>query len=373
MLVNITHDTRQEHRRLLIAGIAFLAGMLLLAWLSIAIYDKKFVKVTMITVKAERAGLQLAKFGDVRLHGVLVGNVREITQDGEGASIQVALEPEAAKSIPDNISVEILPTTLFGQKYLALIDPPQPSVRAIRAGHVIPASRVSTNVELSQILADLFPLLRSIRPADLSTTLTAIASGLSGRGEQLGETLDDLDAYLTRMNQELPTLRTDLELLAKVAKTYSLAAPDLVRLLSNATTTARTVSTMETQLNGFLTGVATLSRTGTRVLSENEQAIYRAGKLARPLLSMLDTYSPEFSCLFKGTARYSVPLNKIFEGGSVAQTMDLNAKQRPPYDANDRPEYGDIGAGPNCHGLPTPVVPAGPFSFNDGSDQEDLQ
>ena len=30
----------------------------------------------MVTVKADRAGLQLARFGDVRLNGVLVGQVR---------------------------------------------------------------------------------------------------------------------------------------------------------------------------------------------------------------------------------------------------------------------------------------------------------
>ena len=41
--------------------------------------------MTMVTVKADRAGLQLAKFGDVRLHGVLVGQVRGVSQDGDEA------------------------------------------------------------------------------------------------------------------------------------------------------------------------------------------------------------------------------------------------------------------------------------------------
>src|SRR4051794_15054440 len=123
MLMNIVHDTKREHRRLFLAGVVYLVVAALLIGLSIAIYQKVFTPVTMVTVKADRAGLQLAKFGDVRLHGVLVGQVRGISQDGEEASIRIGLDPHQAARIPDNVSVEIRPTTLFGQKYVELVDP----------------------------------------------------------------------------------------------------------------------------------------------------------------------------------------------------------------------------------------------------------
>ncbi len=54
------------------------------------------------------------------------------------------------------------------------------------------------------MLSDLYPLLRAVQPADLNTTLNAVATALEGRGEQLGETLETLDPYLTRFNPELP-------------------------------------------------------------------------------------------------------------------------------------------------------------------------
>src|SRR5215207_6386592 len=228
MLVNIHHDSTKEHNRLLLAGIGFLLSIALLLWLSIAIYNKEFDRVTMVTVKADRAGLQLAKFGDVRIHGALVGQVRKVTQDGDGAEIQIALDPDAAKEIPANITVEILPTTLFGQKYIALNRPADPASDSIEDGDVIPADRVETNVELSQILADLFPLLRAVQPADLNATLNALSTALQGRGEQIGQTMDDLGAYLDVMDDHLPTLRQDLIALADVADTYDLAAPDLL-------------------------------------------------------------------------------------------------------------------------------------------------
>lgn len=370
MLVNITHDTRREHLRLLVTGVVFLLVLAFLIWLSIAIYTKAFVTSTTVTLKADRAGLQLAKFGDVRQHGVLVGRVDSVEQDGEQASIRLALEPEAARKIPANAAVEILPTTLFGQKFVSFVDPDRPASRSLADGDVIPSSRVRTNVEIQKILADLFPLLRSIRPADLNTTLTSIASALSGRGDQLGRTLTELDAYLTRINKELPVVEDDLRLLRKVSRTYSLATPDLVRLLRNATTTARTVTKMEEQVEGFFTGLSTLAVDSRRVLARNEESIVQEGDLAVPLLRLLDTYSPGFPCLIKGTARYTDRLNEIFENGEVNQTMSLNAVQKPPYGPDDAPEYGDIGRGPHCLGLPEPEQPFPGIDLANGSDTD---
>lgn len=361
MLVNITRDTPREHARLFVAGVAYLTAIAVLVALSIAIYQKVFTPVTMVTVHAERAGLQLPKFGDVRMHGVLIGQVRSISQDGHQAVIRLGLDPSAARAIPDNVSVEILPTTLFGQKYVSLVAPKIPAAQPLTDGTVIPASRVTTSVELESILAHLFPLLRAVRPADLNTTLHALSTALIGNGDRLGRTFTDLDGYLRRMNVHLPVLRDDIHRLADVAHTYALAAPDLVRLLRNATTTARTVTAKEAQLRGFFDDLTSLSGTATRVLAENEQGLVAEGRLAVPLARLLDTYSPEFPCLLRGLDRYTGRLNQIFRHSRVSQTMILSGTQRPAYGPADRPVYGEVGHGPWCLGLPYPAQ--GPASL----------
>ena len=370
MFVNITHDTKAEHARLFAAGVAMITAMALLVGLAIAIYDKAFSHPTWVTIKAQNAGLQLDQFGDVRRHGVLVGQVRSIGNDGHEAVIKIALDPASAKEIPSNASIEILPTTLFGQKYINIQDPKAPSATPMSNGEVIPASRVTTNVELQKILADLFPLLRSIRPADLSSTLYAIANALRGRGDQIGQTMVKLDDYLSVMNVHLPTMQQDLALLAQVSNTYSIAAPDLVRILRNATTTAHTISDKQAQLHTFFTDVTGLGRTSTEILDANGPDIVRAGQLNVSLLSLLDKYSPEFPCLLEGAARYAGRLGTIFKGGRVRQSMTFAATQRPPYGAKDKPVYGDH-RGPRCYGLPYPKVPLpGPVDFNNGTEGE---
>ena len=371
MLVNVYHDSPAEHRRLVLAGVAFLTVIALLIGLSIAVYQKTFESSTTVTIKADRAGLQLAKFGDVRLNGALVGQVRKVGQDGKQAVITVALEPAEAKQIPENVSVEIMPTTLFGQKFISLVRPQDPASTPLADGAVIPASRVETNVELSRILANLFPLLRAVRPADLNATLNALATALGGRGEQLGQTMDELDGYLGEIGAHLPTLREDLVKLADVAHTYDLAAPDLLAVLKNVTTTGQTVIDNEKQLGSFFSDLKGVADTSTKVLGDNESNLIRLGEVTEPVLQLLAVYSPEFPCLIEGAAKYAPRLARTFEGNQVKQYIELGTPQYRAYDERDQPTYGEVGHGPWCLGLPNPPVPAPPVALDQGSDMDE--
>ena len=371
MLINIHHDSPKEHNRLLVAGVAFLLSLALLVWLSIALYNKTFDHVTTVTVKADRAGLQLAKFGDVRMNGALVGRVQSIDQDGEQAEIVLALEPDAAKRIPANVNVDILPTTLFGQKFVALVRPDVADERSLRDGDVIPADRVETNVELSQILADLFPLLRSVRPADLNKTLNAVATALEGRGQDLGETMDQLGEYLGEIDDHLPTLRQDLVALAEVADAYDLAAPDLLDVLDNVTVTSKTVTEKAEDLDVFFSDLTGVARTATRLLNDNEQNLIRMGEITEPLVGLLAEYSPEFPCLIRGAANYEPILSKTFEGNVVKQYIEFFQPQSRAYDERDLPRYGEVGHGPWCVGLPDFKIPARPYALDQGSNLDE--
>ena len=158
------------------------------------------------------------------------------------------------------MQVQILPTTLFGQKYISFVMPGQPSTARLQNDDVIASDQVEVNVELSRILAELFPLLRAVRPADLNMTLNALATALEGRGDQLGGTLVDLDDYLGVIEAHLPTLREDLIRLAEVADTYDDAAPDLLGVLGNLTVTSKTITQKRKEIDVFFSDLGGLAR-----------------------------------------------------------------------------------------------------------------
>jgi phospholipid/cholesterol/gamma-HCH transport system substrate-binding protein len=372
MLVNIVHDTPNEHRRLFVAGIAFVSSLAILIGISIAIYDKAFTSKTMVTVMADRAGTQLARFGDVRMHGALVGYVDSVTSDGQHAVIQVALKPEAARGIPSDVSAQILPTTLFGQNYIEFFPPKGgPAASPMRDGSVIPASRVTTNVALQRILADLYPVLRAINPADVNATLYALSHALQGKGEDIGETLEALSNYLGTMNDELPRLKTDLRLFADVAKTYEEASPDLIETLENVTVTSRTIKKKDDDLEAALSGLTGLAKITRTTLAENKRLLRAQVRSANPLLKLLATYSPEIPCSFQGLALQIPDTANVFQDDRIHQTLELGTPQRTAYTAEDAPVYGEVGHGPWCLGLPRNAEKPAPYlPLNDGTDKD---
>jgi phospholipid/cholesterol/gamma-HCH transport system substrate-binding protein len=340
-----------EHRKLLVAGIAYLMITALLVALSTAIYTKVFEDVVKVTLQADKAGLQLAKYGDVRYNGVLVGQIRDIRQSGDSAEITLGLRPDAARSLPRDVDASIMPTTLFGRKFVSLDAPAGRGPTGIPDGMVIPADRVTTTVELGRVLSRLYPLLRTVKPVDLSKTLSALATALNGRGEQLGDTLEQLDDYLTDINVHLPTLQEDLQLLATVAQTYNASADDLLRILANLTVTSKTVVAEREQLPTFLKSVTDVGNLSAEILETNEVNAVRAVKLSEPVLRLLDKYSPQHECLLRGIAVYKPILEKTFEGGLVKQFVEFPHPQHRGYDRRDLPAYKDK-RGPRCYGLP---------------------
>jgi phospholipid/cholesterol/gamma-HCH transport system substrate-binding protein len=368
MLMSVRRGTAGEHLRLLVCGVVLLAVVAGLIGLSIARYLKVFEPGVMVTLRANEAGLMLPKYGDVRLHGALVGQIREVTHTGRRALIEIAIDPEEADAIPANVAVEILPTTLFGQKYVSFVDPANPSPERIEEGDVIPASRVQTSTELDRVLAELFTLLRSVEPADLSYTLNALATALEGRGAQIGRSMDQLGRYVTEINEHMPAIRRDIRLFADVAENYAGVMPDFMRLLRNATVTGRTVIDQRGQLSAFFRDVTGMSAVTSDFLRDNEHRLIEIGEVSRPTLALLDTYSPEYPCLIRGIAEYDKLLSATFDNGRIHQYIEFGADQDRGYKPKDRPVYGESGHGPWCSGLPDPVVPAPPITFDEGTD-----
>ncbi len=119
-------------RRLL--GVGFLLTVAMLIATSVLIYQKAFTPVVRVTLKAGTAGSQLLRGADVKLRGIIVGDVRSITTDGRTASIGLALDEDEVGLIPANVRARLLPKTLFGEKYVDLVLPPDPAPEAIRSG-----------------------------------------------------------------------------------------------------------------------------------------------------------------------------------------------------------------------------------------------
>jgi virulence factor Mce-like protein len=332
--------------------VAFLLTLALLIGLSIATFQKKFTPVVMITLEAERIGNQLQNDSDVKIRGLIVGEVRSITSTGNGARIELALQPDQVANIPVNVLARILPKTLFGERYVDLVIPVNPSTRTIAEGDIIGQDHTTVAIELERVFDNLLPLLRTVKPEKLAATLGALATALDGRGKQLGDNLVRAEQYLAAINPKMPTIAADISRLADVARTYADATPDFLRMLKALTTTSATVVAKQNALAGFLAGTAGLANTATTFLNGNGDRIIQVGNVQRPTLALAARYAPEYPCFAAGLANWIPRATQMFSNNYFHITLEA-VKPRAPYGPGEEPVWGEH-RGPDCRGLPSP-------------------
>jgi len=345
-------------------GIALILILASGVWLVNAIFNQKFTSFDEVKLNTDTIGLQLPSRADVKVRGVIIGQVLEAESNTEGAVLTLGIDPDKIDQIPNNVTASILPKTLFGEKYVELVIPNDPSTTSLRADDRI--TQTALPIEVERVLNDLFPLLDSIRPAELNATLNAIATALEGRGEDIGKNIETLDSYLKRFNPQVPALVDDLKLLGDVAQNYADVAPAIAATLRNTVKTGNTLVQQQAVLNAFLKDTTAFAGTADAFLKANGDNIVRLGEVTAPQAKLLNRYSPEFPCLLRGLVDQAPLLASTFRGFVFHIDLITLPQQPRGYGPKDRQVYG-ADNGPACVGLPSPPIPAKGFpNFNDG-------
>jgi phospholipid/cholesterol/gamma-HCH transport system substrate-binding protein len=336
--------------KLRLLGIVFLCLLLAGAWLTYGIFSQKFTHFDEVTLDASSIGLQMPERADVKIRGVIVGQVLGFSATDAGAKVRLGIDPGQLHTIPSNVTGAIVPKTLFGEKYVSLVVPDgQPAATPLKPGATI--RRTAVPVEVQKVLADLYPLLRTVQPADINLTLNAISTALEGRGDELGRDLVTVDRYLKRINPQIPRIVADLRLTTKVAGTYADVTPAVAQILQNTIRTTGTLEDRRQQLQTLFTDVAAFSDTAHDFLQANGDNIIRLGEVSRPQAAMLARYAPEYPCLLGGLVKAGRREAEAFRGFTLHIVLETLPNQPRGYTTADTPVYGDH-RGPSCLHLP---------------------
>jgi len=335
-------------------GVLFLCLLLLAVWLTYAVFTKKFSDYDEVTLQTSKIGLQLPQRADVKVRGVIIGEVLDFDATAEGAELTLGLYPGEIDSVPGDVTGSIVPKTLFGEKYVSLEIPEgstSSATTSLEPGATI--ERTAVSIEVEEVLSDLYPLLRTVQPAELNMTLNAMATALEGRGEELGENLETLDGYLKRLNPQIPALIEDLRLTAEVSDTYADVTPEIAEILRNTITTTGTLEDRDSKVRALYQDVSAFADTSRDFLDTNGDNLIRLGELGAQQLRTFARYAPEYPCLLKGIANAGPLQAEAFRGFTLHIVLETLPNQPRGYTAADQPRYGE-DRGPACLNLPNP-------------------
>ncbi|MFC9432510.1 MCE family protein [Nocardia sp. NPDC057030] len=343
-------------RQLSLAGIALTTVLSLLLVLLGLRYTGRFEDKVGVVALLTSTGDGLPAHADVKFRGMIVGSVADVqvVAKGERQRAEIDLKPAVAAMIPAAVTARVIPNNIFGVTAIELVDNGE-GTQTLRAGAEIPEDTSEGTVQLQTTLSVLRDVLDHIQPEKLGRVLATLADALDPAARVPGSTIERLDLWLTQMHA-IPGIGDLLGDLGRAATALSASAPDLVGVLSESVTTARTLTERRDRLVALLTNASGAVDSVNSLFARNPDA----GKdVVSGLDELFGSLAEDPRALPQTAANLNIALRKlrsVFGFGPSRQMvwkMDVSFTPFQQYTAADCPHYGSL-AGPRCGGSSVP-------------------
>jgi phospholipid/cholesterol/gamma-HCH transport system substrate-binding protein len=228
---------------------------------------------------------------DVRVAGVRVGRVKDISVGAGGA--EVGFEVASDQPVLDTTKVVMRYQNLLGQRYLALVQGPERGAR-LKPGATVPLARTSPGFDLTELLNGFRPLFEALRPDDVNALATSLVKVLQGEGG----TVESLLAQTGRLTNFL----ADRD--AVVGQVLDNLTPVLTDLAGHGTELQATVEELRALMTGLakdrksigasIDGMSQLIGSTSDLLQQARVPTVRAVKRFRSVMDLFVAHEPEF-------------------------------------------------------------------------------
>jgi phospholipid/cholesterol/gamma-HCH transport system substrate-binding protein len=321
-----------------------------------AMYAGSFSSYDRVTLTSDRSGLVMEPGARVKMRGVEVGRVASVKRAAGPVSLTLELYPDQMRYIPANVAAEIKATTLFGVKYVDLVPPAVPSSKRLASGAVLRSTNVST--EVNTVFENLVSVIKQVDPAKLNATLSALAQGVRGQGERIGQATTDGHELLLALNPRMDTLADDWHSIKGAGDAFGAAAQNIVAILDAASTPSSTITNHANDLDALLVNIIGFGQAGINLLGPSKETLVRAANIAAPTTDLLLKYNPVYTCLLVGAKWYLDNGGyEQFGGNGRTWVMDSGIQLgKDPYRYPDNlpiiAAKGGPGGKPSCGSLP---------------------
>lgn len=337
--------------------VILLAVIAVFLFVTAGAFGGTFNSYVPVTLTSDRTGLVMETGAKVKMRGVEVGRVKTVGGGSGRARLELAINPDQIQFIPANVQARIQATTAFGAKFVDLVLPVDPSPARLAAGAVLQSENVST--EVNTIFGNVSALLEMVDPAKLNAVLTAVADGVRGQGERMGQAITDVNEVLTALNARSDTIRADWRSFKGFNDTYAAVASDIVGILDSASTTSATVVDHASELDSLLLNTIGLASSGTDLLASSKDSLVGLVSTLESTTRLLLKYNPVYTCWLQGATWFLDNGGFDVWGGGNGHSIQLDVGLLFGNDPYGFPENlpivaakGGPGGNPGCGSLP---------------------
>ncbi|WP_018177190.1 MlaD family protein [Jongsikchunia kroppenstedtii] len=193
---------------------------------------------------------------DVRLDGVQVGKVKDVTVADDGVQARVTFTVQRSHRLGDGQSVAIRFQNLVGQRYVSIVDRQAvPGCEpAVQTAADIPACWTMSSLDLTTLFNGLRPLLREVNPdlfnqlglhvqaflegqqddglTSVANDITTLIKYAGDRDQVINQILINLQQVSKQMLGQTASIKSLLDAVSNMFVTLRPATPGLVTLMS---------------------------------------------------------------------------------------------------------------------------------------------
>lgn len=261
---------------------------------------------------------------NVKIAGVVVGKVTGIDVDEGRAVVTMSVDDDVR--IPSDSGASIRWRNLLGQRYVYL-EPGQAST-TLTDGELI--TETTSVVDLGELFDRLGPIVAELDPAQVNVFLDTVAGALSGREDDLRQTIDDLALLAQALGERDVAIGRLIENLEVVTGTIADRDRQIRQMLDNLVLIARTFSENTDVVDEAIAELGDLGEDLSFLLVGNRDEIDRIVASLTVVVDAAERRRPELDAVLADLDTGSAA---VFRAGSYGEWLNqviLCAATGPP-------------------------------------------
>jgi phospholipid/cholesterol/gamma-HCH transport system substrate-binding protein len=219
------------------------------------------------------AGQGLQNGSDVKIHGINIGQVTTVHLVNGEAQVNMALHD--GDKVPTSASATIRPKTLFGEKFVDIDPGPNEATGPFLKNNGF-IKQTTGGFELEQVLTDVYPILKAIRPEDITTLLDTLAQSGQGLGPEINREIVAFQQISDVSVAHDADTREFLDDLAKLSDSLANSAPNLVAGAKDLNVALPDLNSQAGNLTTVLDQLSRLSSDAADILEANKGFLNKA-------------------------------------------------------------------------------------------------
>lgn len=249
---------------------------------------------------------------EVQVLGVKVGTIKDVSfgPDDRWVSVEMAIQDDVR--LPTDVTARIVQGALLGERYI-LLDPPHTTGPQLAEDATIPHERTGVPAEFDEILSSLNDFLEDLPPDEVARLVRNSADVLEGRGEQLGQTIDDVAVAVEVLRENDDQVVTLASRLADLSGTLATRDDEIGRLIEDWNGLLGELAAERGRIDAALEGVAELSAELGDLLATHREDLTLDIRTLTRVLRTADRNIDELDLLLHGQSELYRHAQRVFD------------------------------------------------------------